>query len=46
VRTFVLTEHDLGLNLKTLTRVLLVLIVFVVFLWSIRKDLKAVFTRS
>jgi patatin-related protein len=46
VRTFVLTEHDLGLNLKTLTRVLLVLIVFIVFLWSIRKDLKAVFTRS
>lgn len=44
-RTFVLTEHDVGLNWKTLTRVLLILVVFTVFLWAIRKDLKAIFRR-
>jgi len=45
-RAFVLTDHDIGWNFKTLTRVLLILVVFVVFLLSIRKDLKAVFKRS
>jgi hypothetical protein len=46
VRTFVLSEADIGFNLKTLVRVLLILVVFTVFLWSIRKDLKALFTRT
>jgi Protein of unknown function (DUF3376). len=44
-RTFVLSEEDMGLNWKTLARVLLILSVFAVFLLSIRKDLKAPFTR-
>ena len=38
-RTFILTDHDLGLNLKTLTKVLLILAPLTVFLWTIRKDL-------
>jgi patatin-related protein len=45
VRTFVLTDHDIGLNWKTLSRVLLILAVFSVFLWSIRTDLRAVFKK-
>ena len=44
-RTFVMTDHDMGLNWKTLTRVLLILVVVTVFLWAIRKDLRAVFKR-
>ncbi|HEU4508408.1 MAG TPA: patatin-like protein [Pyrinomonadaceae bacterium] len=39
VRTFVLTDHDLGFNLKTLTKVLLILAPLTVFLWTIRKDI-------
>ena len=39
VRTFILTDHDVGLNLKTLTKVLLILAPVTVFLWTIRKDL-------
>jgi patatin-related protein len=46
VRAFVLTEHDIGWNLKTLTRVLLILVIFTVFLWSIRKDLRALFDKT
>jgi len=46
VRHFVLTPHDVGLNLKTFMRVLLILIVLTVFLWAIRGDLKAIFKRS
>jgi hypothetical protein len=46
VRTFILTEHEIGLNWKTLARVLLILAVLGVFLWTIRQDLKAVFKRS
>ena len=42
-RTFVLTEHDIGMNSKTVARVLLILVVFTVFLWAIRRDLKALF---
>jgi hypothetical protein len=44
-RRFVLSEEDMGLNGKTLARVLLILSVVTVFLLSIRKDLKALFTR-
>jgi patatin-related protein len=44
-RAWVLTEHDIGLNLKTLGRGLLILVVLTVFLWSIRRDLKAIFRR-
>ena len=44
-RNFVLSEADMGLNGKTLARVLLILSVVTVFLLSIRKDLKALFTR-
>ena len=44
-RTFVLSDEDIGLNWKTLARVLLVLFVFTVFFWAIRKDLKALFMR-
>ncbi|HEX6647983.1 MAG TPA: DUF3376 domain-containing protein, partial [Pyrinomonadaceae bacterium] len=43
LRTFVMTDHDIGMNLKTLARVLLILVVFSVFLFAIRKDLKALF---
>ena len=39
VRHFVLTDHDLGFNLKTLTKVLLILVPLTVFLWTIRKDI-------
>lgn len=39
VRTFILTDHDFGLNLKTLTKVLLILTPITVFLWTIRQDL-------
>jgi Na+-translocating ferredoxin:NAD+ oxidoreductase RnfA subunit len=46
VRTFILTDHDVGLNLKTLTRVLLILAVATIFLWTIRKDLRAVFKKT
>ena len=46
VRHFSLTDHELGLNWKTLARVILILIVATVFFWSIRKDLKAFFNRS
>ncbi|HSD46960.1 MAG TPA: hypothetical protein VLB87_10055, partial [Pyrinomonadaceae bacterium] len=46
VRTFSMTEYDVGLNWKTLARVLLILVVVTVFFWSIRKDLKAFFTKS
>ena len=44
-RHFVLTPHDMGLNLKTFMRVLLILIVLTVFFWAIRGDLKALFNR-
>ncbi len=44
-RTFVLTEHDIGMNPKTFARVLLILAVFTVFFWSIREDLRALFKR-
>ena len=44
-RHFVLTPHDMGLNLKTFMRVLLILIVLTVFFWAIRGDLKALFKR-
>lgn len=43
LRTFVMTEHPTGLNLKTLARVVLILVVFSVFLFAIRNDLKALF---
>ena len=46
VRNFHFTEPGFGFNLKTLTRVLLILIIAMVFFWSIRKDLKALFVRS
>lgn len=46
VRNFHFTEPGFGFNLKTLTRVLLILVVATVFLWSIRKDLKVFFSRS
>ena len=46
VRNFHFTEPGFGFNLKTLTRVLLILVVATVFLWSIRKDLRAFFNRS
>lgn len=46
VRNFSLTDYELGLNWKTLVRVLLILIVATVFFWSIRKDLRAFFNRS
>ncbi len=46
VRAFVLTEHDIGLNWKTLTKLLLILVVFTVFLFSIRKDLRALFQKA
>ena len=46
VRHFHFTEPGFGFNLKTLTRVLLILLVATVFFWSIRKDLKAFFNRS
>lgn len=46
VRHFVVTERDIGLNWKTLVRVLLILTVATVFFWSIRKDLRAFFKRS
>jgi len=46
VRNFHFTEPGWGFNLKTLTRVLLILLIAFVFLWSIRKDLKAFFNRS
>jgi hypothetical protein len=39
VRHFVLSDHDLGLNLKTVTKVLLILAPITVFLWTIRKDI-------
>lgn len=45
-RHFHFTEPGWGFNLKTLTRVLLILIIATVFFWSIRKDLKAFFLRS
>ena len=45
-RTFILTDHDIGLNLKTLMRLLLILVVLAVFLWTIRKDLKAVLKKA
>ena len=45
-RNFHFTEPGWGFNLKTLTRVLLILIIALVFFWSIRKDLKAFFLRS
>lgn len=45
-RHFSLTEQEIGLNWKTLERVLLILIVATVFFWSIRKDLRAFFNRS
>lgn len=40
IRNFHFTEPGWGINLKSLTRVLLILIIAAVFLWSIRKDLK------
>lgn len=46
VRNFHFTEPGWGFNLKTLTRVLLILIIAFVFFWSIRKDLKAFLLRS
>ena len=46
VRTFYMTDYDLGLNWKTLARVILILVIVTVFLWSIRKDLKAFFKKS
>jgi hypothetical protein len=46
VRNFSLSEQDVGLNWKTLARVIVILIVATVFFWSIRKDLKAFFNRS
>lgn len=39
IRHFVLTDHDLGLNLKTLTKVLLIIVPLTVFLWTIREDI-------
>jgi patatin-related protein len=39
IRHFVLTDHDLGFNLKTLTKVLLILAPLTVFFWTIRKDI-------
>lgn len=46
IRNFHFTEPGWGINLKSLTRVLLILIIAAVFLWSIRKDLKAFIRRS
>ena len=46
VRTFVLTDHDMGLNLKTLTRVLLIVAAATVFLWTIRKDIQGLFRKT
>ena len=45
-RAFVLSEDDFGINFKTLTKVLLILGVFAVFLISIRKDLKALLQKK
>lgn len=45
-RAFVITEHPLGFNFKTLTKVLLVLLATTVFFWTIRKDVKAVFRKT
>lgn len=45
-RTFFHTEHELGFNTKTVTKVVLFLMVATVFLWTIRKDIRAVFRRT
>jgi hypothetical protein len=45
-RNFVRTDHEWGFNWKSFARVLLILVAFVVFFWSIRKDLKALFRRT
>lgn len=45
-RNFVRTDHEWGFNLKSLARVLLIAVVGLVFLWSIRKDVKALFRRT
>jgi hypothetical protein len=45
-RSFVTADHEFGWNWKTLMRVLLILVVFVVFLGTIRKDLMALFKKA
>lgn len=45
VRAWVLTEDDLGWNLKTLTRGFVIILMLLFFLWAIRGDLRAFFRR-
>ena len=45
-RHFVVTDHPWGFNLKSFTRVLLILVVLMVFVWSIRTDVRALFRRG
>ncbi len=46
VRTWVLTEDDFGLNLKTFSKLFFILLALTFFLLSIRKDLRAIFRRG
>jgi patatin-related protein len=46
VRAWVLTEHDIGLNLKTFFRFFVILVMLTFFLWAIRRDLKAFLRRA
>lgn len=45
-RHFIVTDHPWGFNLKSLARVLLIVLAFAVFVWSIRRDVKALFRRA
>ena len=45
VRAWVLTEHDMGWNLKTLARFFMILVMLTFFLWAIRGDIRAFFKR-
>ena len=45
-RNFVRSEHEIGFNFKTLSKVLLILLVATVFLWTIRKDLRGLFKKT
>jgi patatin-related protein len=45
-RHFIVTDHPWGFNWKSLARVLLIVLAFLVFAWSIRMDVKALFRRG
>jgi patatin-related protein len=46
VRNFFISDQPVGLNSKTFLRAGVILLVLVVFLWSIRSDLKVFFTKN